>query len=166
MSTISLLELATRFAHASHAVRDSQADIEAVAEVVERSAKSFLGNSNNPLDLAPLAESTVERKGSDLIGEDTGELKRSISRTIGHHEAWIGTDLERGVAFEFGTSRQPPRPIFGPAANEGQGALILRTQKRLDRAFKGHGHGGGHDDLKHALHAIGEILEFGKKLVE
>lgn len=76
---------------------------------------------------APLSDVTIERKqreGLGLGGDPdtplfaTGEFSEDIKIAVKpiSLSVEVGTDLERVVFTELGTDRQPPRPIFGPAA--------------------------------------------------
>lgn len=80
-------------------------------------------------DWEPLAASTVERKGSSVIGRETDAMMEALTtewaegalREIFDEELVFGISLvnEDGfaypVAFHDGTSRQPARPLFDPA---------------------------------------------------
>lgn len=93
------------------------AGVAEAAKMLEREAKATYGSS----DLAPNAEATVARKGSNSPGIETGETRDSISHVVHGHEAWVGTSDERAKWLEFGTMKagaawggpNPPRPILG-----------------------------------------------------
>lgn len=75
---------------------------------------------------APLAASTVERKGDSQIGRETDAMMDSLTSqgAEGHIEEFFGEELIFGTsltndegfpypaAFDSGTSRQPARPLF------------------------------------------------------
>ena len=77
---------------------------------------------------APLAASTIARKGHDTPLVDTGELHDSIEVTAKHQHAEIGVKSAIGASgkdigdiavwMEFGTVHVPPRPFMGPALHE------------------------------------------------
>ncbi|WP_397570658.1 phage virion morphogenesis protein [Schlesneria sp. T3-172] len=70
---------------------------------------------------APLAESTVRRKGHAYILVDTGDLASSLIDVDGpgninatnSHGLMFGTDVEYAIFHETGTSRMPARPAVG-----------------------------------------------------
>lgn len=53
----------------------------------------------------------------------SGAMLKSISRYVGLNEVVIGATDPKMVYHEFGASRMPPRPVFGPA--------VLATQKQV-----------------------------------
>lgn len=74
---------------------------------------------------APLAGSTLERKGSSQIGRETDAMMNSLTSSgEGHIEEYFGEELLWGTslvneegfpypaAFDRGTSRQPARPLI------------------------------------------------------
>lgn len=70
---------------------------------------------------AQLAESTERRKeimgyplDSPLLA--TGEFRDSITSEVVGLKGVVGTNDERGVWFELGTDKMPPRAVFAPAA--------------------------------------------------
>jgi phage gpG-like protein len=65
----------------------------------------------------PLKPATVARKSTgDSPLLETGELRDSIERDVQDHVAYVGTNNKKALWHEFGTSRIPPRPFFGPTA--------------------------------------------------
>jgi hypothetical protein len=63
----------------------------------------------------PLAESTVKQKGFDSILLDTGTFQGDISHTVEPWKVTIGTHQNYIVYTELGTTKMPPRPVFGPS---------------------------------------------------
>ena len=77
--------------------------------------------------MAPLAESTIDTKVSKNLGKggdpDTplyasGAFESDIGHAVdaGALSVEVGTNQNHVIYTEFGTAKQPPRPIFGPAA--------------------------------------------------
>lgn len=98
--------------------------LERVAEHIERDAKARIGHYNGPAGpfaaWAPLAESTIQDRAAKGFAPDepllrTGELRESIERHVGKHEAVIGSDSAVAVAQELGTTTIPPRSFLGAA---------------------------------------------------
>lgn len=99
--------------------------LEKVARGVERSAKDEIGFYQPAVGPFPawaeLAESTEAEKArlgypTEAPLLRTGDMRDNISHEVRGLEAVIGSPDERAVYHEFGTSKMPPRPIFGPAA--------------------------------------------------
>ena len=90
------------------------------AEMLEAEAKAIVGTDA----LAPNAPATVERKGFDAPGLETGEMRDLITHNADRHEAYIGSDNEKLKWLEFGTKKEgaawggpnPPRPVLGLTA--------------------------------------------------
>lgn len=98
--------------------------LERAAKLVEKAAKDEIGHYQDAVGpfpaWAPLAESTEASKaahgypsGAPLLA--TGKMRDNITHAIEGNDAVIGSPDERAVFHEFGTSKMPPRPVFGPA---------------------------------------------------
>jgi HK97 gp10 family phage protein len=96
-----------------------------VAELVEKTAKSEIGHYNDAAgpfpawaELAPSTESRKAKMGypADAPLLATGEMRDSIQHQVGGLEAEIGSNDDKMVYHEFGTSKMPARPVLGPAA--------------------------------------------------
>jgi|ERR1700729_189012 len=90
--------------------------IEKAAKIVEKESKRVLGTHD--YDWPPLAASTIARKktgDSPLL--ETSEMKESIQhKVVSPHEAHVGSDLDKSVWMELGTSRAPARSFLMQAA--------------------------------------------------
>ena len=90
--------------------------MERAAVMLEREAKRIIGSSA----LTPNAPATIEHKGADTPGVDTGETRKSIQHNSDRHEAFVGSNDERLKWLEFGTQKggaawggpNPPRPVL------------------------------------------------------
>jgi hypothetical protein len=80
---------------------------------------------------APLAPSTVRRKGHDRPLIETGAFREDVSYRVGVGRVEIGTHQDYIVYTELGTSTIPPRPVFGPAALDEIGWI----QERVGQAW-------------------------------
>lgn len=98
----------------------------AVKTEVEKEIGEYQGSIGPFPATAPLADATLERKGRDNLGKGgdpntplyaTGKFHDSIgtAKDINSLSVEIGTDVEYIIEQELGTSRIPPRPVFGPA---------------------------------------------------
>jgi phage gpG-like protein len=116
MKTLSLFQAAAMFTeiavtmdHIEHHCLDEG------SKILQDEAKRVLGTYD--YDWPRLKPKTIARKetgDSPLL--ETGELRDSIEREVQHHVAYVGSNDNKAVWHEFGTSRIPPRPFFAGAA--------------------------------------------------
>ena len=94
-------------------------------EVLQTEAKDMIGEyqygAGGFIDWADLAPSTKAQRvmlgfTEDDPGLRTGEMRDSIQYRAGIIEAEVGSDDDKLVWFEEGTSKQPPRSVLGLAA--------------------------------------------------
>jgi HK97 gp10 family phage protein len=102
----------------------AQKGLEKAAKLLEDRAKEAVGEYHEAVGPVPawaeLADATKADRVAKGFPEDepllrTGDLRDSISHQVSGNEAWIGSDSEIAEYHETGTSRMPPRPIFGTA---------------------------------------------------
>jgi phage gpG-like protein len=105
------------------------------AAIIEAEIKSGFSGSN-PFGLAPLAPATIAKKGNNRFLVETGELAGSIEKSIGEHDARVGTNLERAVYLEMGTSRMPPRPTLATAGARAEPKIHALVQAKVAAALK------------------------------
>lgn len=87
----------------------------------------------------PLAPSTVRKKGSSSHWKDTGRLekhvkyKKECSKVVPWAEIRVGVwDPGRSKIAEyneFGTSKMPARPLFGPVLSESENKIFEMLKK-------------------------------------
>jgi hypothetical protein len=86
---------------------------------LEAGAKEFLERAKAAIGTyeygwAPLSPDTIRRKTTgDSPGLETSAMKDSGSYEVHYNSAVVGFTDPKTHLFEFGTSRQPPRPIIG-----------------------------------------------------
>jgi HK97 gp10 family phage protein len=120
-----LSTLGLQVEHANHSA------LEHCGRVVQREAKSAIGTYR--YGWPALAASTVARKkNGDTPLLETGEMRDSINYTVTHKvgavgnaQVQIGSDNQKAVWHEKGTSRFPPRPFL-------EGALKAKTPEVLE----------------------------------
>lgn len=117
----------------SQAIRDYKINmrksLKEVGEVVSAEARKSVGVYQSGIGPFPawagLADSTIERKSRSGLGMGgnpntplyaTGRFKQSIAYKAENQSVTIGTNVPYIVHTEVGTSKMPPRPVFGPAA--------------------------------------------------
>lgn len=122
----SLASFASFIAGASLEMHHHQHDaLERAAKVVEIEAKSYPGNYQP--GWAPLQPETIAKKAAgDSPLLETGELRDSYHHTVqGHTDAYIGSDNDKAIWHELGTSRGiPPRPILSTAAMKKEAEVV------------------------------------------
>jgi len=112
-----------------------------IGKIVAAKAASKLGyyqEASGPFPKwAPLAPSTIASKGGraePLV--DTGELKeRGISYVVKPTSVIVGSDLDRALFAELGTSKEPPRPFLGPAVLESKDMIVALIGGATVEAF-------------------------------
>ncbi len=103
--------------------------LEKCAQVVEKSAKDKIGEYQEqagPFIAWPeLADSTKRDREAQGYPENepglrSGEMRESIGHvtSVGDLETQIGSNDDKMVYFELGTSKQPPRSVLGGAMVE------------------------------------------------
>ena len=119
------------------------------AKVVQQAARDKIGHyqdASGPFqEWAPLKMTTIAERirlgytPNDPLLRD-GTLRSSIVREVHGLEAVIGSKMTIAAYQEFGTSRIPPRPFLGPAAQEKRDE-IMRIAGRAVMAGLGFGAG-------------------------
>jgi len=98
--------------------------LDAAAALIESEAKREFGvyqPATGPfVAWEELAESTKQDRVDQGFSEDeplkrTGALRASVSREVHGLDAVVGSTSDLMIYHEFGTSRMPARPVFGPA---------------------------------------------------
>lgn len=106
--------------------------LDRAAALIEREAKREFGvyqPATGPFPEWPeLAESTQERRENlGYTPNDpllmSGATKASVSRETHGMDAVVGSTSDLMIYHEFGTSRMPARPVFGPAAFRNRKAI-------------------------------------------
>ncbi len=106
--------------------------LEHVAQKIENSAKAELGVYQPEVgpfqDWADLAESTQTQRVAQGYTENdpglrSGKMRDSIEHQVHGLEAQIGSNDQNLVYFEFGTNKQPPRAVLGPAVIHNEKAI-------------------------------------------
>lgn len=102
-------------------------------KLVQEECKRVLGTYE--YGWSPLAPSTLARKKADTPGLETGEMQASIEYTADASMVEIGSDNEKLVWFELGTSRQPPRSVLAEALHRKTPEVIEVFKAHLRRHF-------------------------------
>jgi len=116
MAEFSLTSFAAFLAGSVAAMEHSKHEaLDRAAKVVQDEAKRVLGTHD--YNWPPLKSETIAHKANgDTPLLETGELRDSIKRSVGHDEAVVGSDNDKALYHELGTSKIPPRPFLMGAA--------------------------------------------------
>jgi len=109
------------------------------AEEIQKTAQGIIVEYQPEIGPYPAWEELADRTKQERArlgysendpGYRTGEMQKSVQRTVEKNEAAVGSDDPHLVWFDLGTPNQPPRPIIGPAAihsRERVGMIIGKT---------------------------------------
>jgi hypothetical protein len=97
----------------------------------------------------------------------TGELRDSIEYTVHGNEGAVGSDLDRALWLELGTSRIPPRSFLVSSAISSEERIRRMAGAAAVGALSGYGHNARRvRELTHLLHAVGHAFHELKQDVE
>jgi HK97 gp10 family phage protein len=141
------------------------------AEAIRQQAKAYIGTYDAIPQWPQLAPSTQKERAKKGFAANepllrSGELRDSIEVTIAHDglSAEIGSNNKKAVWAEIGTSRAPPRPFLGPAADI-MGPQIAKAAGRAALAVC-LGRGALSAEMHELLHLLHSLKEVGHKLRE
>jgi phage gpG-like protein len=109
--------------------------LEKAAVMVEEEAKSVIGTYE--YGWPSLAESTLKRKAADTPLLETGEMRDSIEHTVTHDLATIGSDNDKALWQELGTSRIPPRSFLGGALSHKADEIVDKIGQDIVKVIEG-----------------------------
>jgi hypothetical protein len=99
--------------------------LDASAEEIQKTAQGLIGEYQEAVGPYPaweeLADSTQAERARLGYSENdpgyrSGEMQQSVKRHVEGNEAAIGSSDQHMAWFDLGTEKQPPRPVFAPAA--------------------------------------------------
>jgi phage gpG-like protein len=148
----------------------SEAIVARACELVANAAKDALGTYE--FGWVSLAPETIARKmrgDSPLL--ETGELRASIEWNSHGNQGFVGSDNDKAVWHEFGTSRIPARPFLSSAAMQMEGEIHKLAAKAVRAVIAGRGlHGSEMAELIHLLrhvgHAVKEAVDYALETPE
>lgn len=123
---MNLVEGAALFAGMAFAYDEAVHDgLDDACKIVETEAKRVIGTYD--YGWPPLAPSTLARKAADTPLLETGEMRASIEHQVQGKSGFVGSNDDKAVWQELGTSRGiPPRSFLGGAAMR-KGAEVARA---------------------------------------
>lgn len=125
--------LATLGLEMEHANRHA---LEYAGQRVQREARRVLGTYD--YGWPSLSARTLSMKGANTPGVETGELRDSIQYAVGPESVGIGTNNQKGVWFELGTKKQPPRSFLVGALRHEIRHIVDHTGRMMAATMAGH----------------------------
>jgi hypothetical protein len=160
LGIMNLAQAAARMAAAAIDIEAAKrAALEEACQIVKARAQNLIGHPQP--SWPPLAPETIEHKdgvNSPLL--DTGLLRSSLAYTvIDSNHAEMGSDLDRAIFMELGTSRgTPPRPFLSLAAMQSGPDIEKVVAKTVGSAVAGGLAGSRVRDFFEIAHIAGEVL--------
>ena len=109
--------------------------LRAACRAVRIAAKGAIGTYR--FGWPALAPSTLKRKpNGDRPLLVTGEFRKSIRQEIRPYHGMVFSEDPRAAWFEFGTSKMPPRPVFGPAIHAAKAKAQADLRNEVQILFK------------------------------
>lgn len=107
--------------------------LELAAKIVEKESKRVLGTDG--YNWPALSPDTKKTQPGMLL--ETGEMRDSIEHTVSHDKAEIGSNLDKAVFQEWGTSTIPPRPFLAGALNEKSAEIVSTIGQDIVATIRG-----------------------------
>jgi phage gpG-like protein len=121
-------------------------------------AKRVIGEGYD--DWPPLQPETLARKMMNTPLLETGELRASIEWNSSGNEGHVGSNSDKAVWHELGTSRIPPRSFLVGAALHMEPKIEKMAARAVMAVMRGEGlHGSEMAELIHLLKHVGHALK-------
>src|ERR1700730_3102090 len=125
-------------------------------ELICAEAKRVLGTEG--YDWPQLSPATLAHKMQSGMLLETGALRASIEWNSSGNEGHVGSNFDRAVFHEFGTSKIPPRPFLAGAAMAMEDKIHKMAARAVMAVMRGEGlHGSEMGELLHFLHALHHV---------
>jgi phage gpG-like protein len=131
-------------------------------EMVAAEAKRVIGEGYP--EWPALAPETLARKMMNTPLLETGELRASIEWNSEGNEGYVGSNNDKAVWHELGTSHIPPRPFLMGAAMRMEPLIHAMAAKAVMAVLAGRGLNSAELGelihlLRHVGHAVGEAMD-------
>jgi hypothetical protein len=114
-----------------------------------------------------LAESTLAKKAADTPLLETGEMRDSIEWNAHGNEGHVGSNNDKAVWQELGTSRIPPRSFLAGALHHEAPEIVKMAGKAVHAVVAGKGMHSPELEFLHLLRHIGhEVNEVLQKVLD
>jgi phage gpG-like protein len=156
---MSLIEAAAKFQALGRDMdRLGPAIVAHACQMVCTEAKRVIGT--NDYGWPPLAPSTLAHKAADTPLLETGQMRASIEWNSKGCEGHVGSNSDKAVWHELGTSRIPPRSFLMQAAVHMEPKIHKMAGHAVMSVMGGSGlHGLGTADLIHLFRHVGHELK-------
>src|ERR1700730_2629559 len=125
-------------------------------ELVAAEAKRVLGTEG--YGWPALSPATLAHKMQSGMLLETGELRGSIEWNSEGNEGHVGSNLDKAVWHEFGTSRTPPRSFLAGAAMAIEDKIHKMAARAVMAVMLGKGlHSSEMAEMIHLLHTIRHV---------
>jgi phage gpG-like protein len=160
MQTFTLLGFVAKLAAIDRDLKiTNEAIVARACEMVANAAKDALGTYE--FGWVSLAPETIARKmrgDSPLL--ETGELRASIEWQASGLKGEVGSNLDKAVWMEFGTSRIPARPFLSAAAMQMENEIHKMAARAVMAVIAGRGlHSSEMAELIHLLKHVGHAVK-------
>jgi phage gpG-like protein len=125
-------------------------------ELVAAEARRVLGTEG--YDWPALSPATLAHKMQQGMLLESGALRASIEWNSNGNEGHVGSNFDRAVFHELGTSKIPPRPFLAGAAMAKEDEIHRMAAKAVHAVMLGKGlHSSEMAELLHLLHTIRHV---------
>jgi phage gpG-like protein len=125
-------------------------------ELVAAEARRVLGTEG--YDWPALSAATLAHKMQSGMLLESGKLRASIQWNSEGNQGWVGSDNDKAIWHEFGTSKIPPRPFLAGAAAAKEDEIHRMARKAVVAVMLGKGlHSSEMAELLHLLHTIRHV---------
>jgi phage gpG-like protein len=164
---MSILEFVAKTKSIEHDLKEvSHAIVARACEMVCAEAKRVIGVGYP--EWPALAPETLAKKMMNTPLLETGEMRASIEWNAEGDEGFVGSNNDKAVWHELGTSRIPPRPFLMGAAMRMEPLIHAMAAKAVMAVLAGRGlHSSELGELIHLLkHAAHEVKETVKEMTD
>jgi HK97 gp10 family phage protein len=143
-----------------------EAVVERACQIVEDKAKEAIGTHS--YGWPPLASSTLSHKAADTPLLETGAMRDSLSHHVSREGrevvGEVGSNLDRSVYAELGTSKQPPRSFLMKSALRSEREIVEMAGRVMAGAIAD---GAEFGEIWHEIvHTVHEVKEAVKDIME
>lgn len=111
---------------------EHKGELQQAADLVKKEAKASIGTYKH--GWPPLAPSTLAKKSADTPLLQTGELRNSIeSGIVDSNTVEVGTNNQKGVWHELGTTKAPPRSFLVKSAQAKEAEVVAILSRGLTK---------------------------------
>jgi phage gpG-like protein len=134
MSVLNILEAVAAFENMKHEIDEAETEIiEEACKMVCEEAKAVLGTDG--YDWPALSPETKKTQPGMLL--ETGEMRDSIEWTAEKNEGFVGSDNDKALWHELGTTKMPARSFLMGAALHKMPEIMLMAAELAMKKMAG-----------------------------